>query len=552
MNAMVDQLLRNLISRMGGIYPHWKLLYSLARRQTKTTISAWMSSGGVQPTEQAKWPQLSYYVCLVFASLVLSLQFLDIGGEFNNDLLQSTTNFFSLMVVMLVFYLANTYVPVYVSDEDYDNLSYRPVDTHTYYLAKISATLTTVLVSSLVVVSCSVISLTVSGKWLIAIALCIVTLALNTSITVAIVGIYAYITRRAIQSYKNPKLLLLSSCLLCMVVGVPFLGTIYLHGNIEGWIALINPVVWFASIVAVTDGVFNPTLAIGITLASILSSYTVFQLVSFGKLEVCPTLPLRTKSKRLSAKNLRTKRIAQSSVRVARPTFQSVMLSLYWSHVKFDKKCRAFTFSKTFFIILTCAYWVYFLITGASENIGKTPILVMLYFVTLMGPWILSTVFEVSSQYRASWVLLCAPVSVGSLVGFGQKIARRWTFPSLLLLCIVALFAYGMEETVLGLLRHGVLLCGFAYLMLQLQFMGDASVPFSRLPSVNSNYVRLLLWSFGTLALASLLAFVLPMLAAQGIWFIGSVIVVGALNVGVHLWTRKRNRRTELHIEFVV
>ena len=125
--------MKHVIRVLGGNYEHWRVLHVLAKKQIGTGISAW-TMRGFGRTRNKKGATVFFYVFLAVMSL--NVYNLVTSGFFEPIDLDPTTSvwmtfqFTSLFILAL---LTNTFRELFISNDDYNNLCFRPVDSKSYF-----------------------------------------------------------------------------------------------------------------------------------------------------------------------------------------------------------------------------------------------------------------------------------------------------------------------------------------------------------------------------------------------------------------------------------
>ena len=482
--------------------------------------------------------------------------------------LLSTTFTYQFICIFSLALMSQTFLELYISDDDYKNLAFRPVDQKSYFLAKLAATLRFVYVLTAIMILPVILSVVFTQKLIAGLMYVISIFSLQTCITILVIVLYIHMSQKAIRKGKNPKLILLTS-LLGLVVLAPTFYFVIRSNDILGsssfevpiWIEIVNPFAWFASIPAVADGIITLHTGIGSIMAITCTTLLFVYVRKFLKLDLLTDV----RSEKYGETSTSEYRLASNQTKKSRATtragiFGHPLWILFFAHFRSDKQFRSTILSMVFFPVI---FLVIPLFLGQTQldytdglveegfDVLKSTSLIVLYCGLFMLPMLISTTLWNSSQFQASWVLFTAPVRLRKLSGFVENFVRFYVFVPLLTMLLVALFVFGFEETVSDLLLHGLYLGLSFNLVLQLKLMSEAYVPFSQQSRVMSNFWKMFLWMFVASVLGIACAFLVPYLVRQAD-AIATLLILCVLNAVVHWWSWLVVESRGKRLEFIV
>ena len=130
--------MKHVIRILGGNYEHWRVLHLLAKKQIRAGISAWATTG-MGRTRNKKGTTVFFYVFLSAMSVNSYNLATDFFAPIELHPTTSTWITFQFTSLLCLALLINTYRELFVSNDDYNNLCFRPVDSKSYFLSKLSA-----------------------------------------------------------------------------------------------------------------------------------------------------------------------------------------------------------------------------------------------------------------------------------------------------------------------------------------------------------------------------------------------------------------------------
>ena len=197
--------MKHVIRILGGNYEHWRVLHLLAKKQIGTGISAW-ATRGFGRTRKKKGATVFFYVFLVAMSL--NAYNLVTSGFFEPIELHPTTSTwitFQITSLFSLLMLTNTFRELFISNDDYNNLCFRPVNEKSYFLSKLSAMLLQILIITAIMMIPATISLLSTGQFLGWLTFAFSNFALQTTIVTVALSFFVSLTNYAFKRGKKSK-----------------------------------------------------------------------------------------------------------------------------------------------------------------------------------------------------------------------------------------------------------------------------------------------------------------------------------------------------------
>lgn len=494
------------ILRAGGVDAmQWRALVVTSLRVDVRTASA-ISLSRTGPSTGAR--SLSGFV----ASLVLMSLALMLFVAFAPDLFFALTIYFSFLIFSIGTSLLLEFQSIVLSPDDHRQLAYHPIDSRTFFAARLTAVLVYVgiMTVSLGALPAFASLFAPEGAWHVALAVVIASIVAAVTTTFLAIGAYVLLLHHVSTARLSRALTYLQLAATFLVYGSYFalprlLGDDSLTAghivNPEGWV-LALPGAWFAGYASIASGHAS---ALQVALAAL-----TFVLLAIGmritagrvSLDYADRLALLTSSTASKPDEI------SRSVRggwLFRDGERRAVALIVRALFRHDMKFRLGVLT---IVPLTIVYLfaggAYAMTDPFVSPPGDEPQFV--YFAVLFFPTMLRQALSNSDAYRAAWILHATPADSARLV-LGMKDFVLLMFVAPYLLFLGVLIGWGFERldhlvgvmVTLGLLTH---------LFAMIELWLNPQLPFSQ-PATKGGRSRDMLI---LVAIVSLLAPLMPRL----------------------------------------
>lgn len=556
--------MRHIIRVLGGNYEHWRVLHALAKRQMQVGINAW-ATRGMGRIRFKKGATVFFYVFLSIMSL--NTYNLAVNFPFSPLELHPTTSTWISFQITSLFCLAmliNTYRELFVSNDDYNNLGFRPVENKSYFLSKLSVILLQIFIITAVMTIPAIISLLSSGQFVGCLAFTLSNFVLQTTITTLALSLFVSLTNYAFKRGKKSKVTIVAySTIFGMFVPtfflyfLPKLQTFEWPTHYPPWEIVVNPFAWYASLPALASGEVSLWTILG-TLLAVASSLLVYvYLVRYSNLELSIKVQQNYDGVTNSEDFERPRRGLASvlSLLSSKRLQSEPMWLLFRAHLRANKKFRGTALGVLVVPILLIVVPIIFDLIGrekwASEAIKDGPPIMMYVFI-LMYCLLMTNMLLLSSEFRASWVLFTAPVRLKDLCSFSVRLIRYYVCLPYVVVLFAVILVYGMALSIWDAFSQVFLFALVLNAVVMLKSGIEANVPFSQGPEVMGKFLAQFVVMFVCMLLASLCGYLIPVCTETVQAFLFSVGVLLFSNVCVGWFCRRRIARRESQLEFVV
>lgn len=441
---------------------------------------------------------------------------------------------------------------VVVSPDDFRVLGSRPVDSRTYFAARLCTILAYVLAISLVISALPAVVLwwwrdlgPLAGVFTVAaIVLC------NACATVFVISTYAALIERV-----HPRRLTRALSYVQLAGSTLFLAAYYFAITAfdservrelsldAAWWAWLNPASWFASLVLVGSGLAGSLDWIAAAAALVLTAACA-PLVS-GRLSL--TYAERLGEIGASSEPVRQRRSLMTRLPgFSRGEARAVAL-LVRAQFRYDNRFRLTILS---LLPITAFYILIGLDEGALEDpfTGFPRGGLAMYFATVFLPMTIQSSLATSDSWRAAWIFFATPADPARLIVAAKNFVAVWFLGGyLLLLAIMWSFFF---DAVWHALVHAFVIWLVAHLLLQAAIIVRPALPFAAEPQHSQRTAQLFgLFLVGGLA-AGLLPLLLPVVYAGTLRTIAFVAFIVAVTAVTEYALRLRAREAVLKLEF--
>jgi hypothetical protein len=464
------------------------------------------------------------------------------------DLYLSGTLFLTVLGFILATSLLIEYHSVVLSPADYRQLAFQPLSSRTFLAARVTSAFLYMFVLTMAYGVGPVATFAVIAHGGVAVAMAAVLAAsgLALAVTLAVLTAYVGILHIVSPHRLRSALSYLQLVLLFVVYGSWAIVPLLLQDRLlasaalpKAWWTLINPATWYACWINLAAGDRAPLHVAGVAMS--LAAPLALAMLAGGRLSL-------DFGERLVAMDTSATGAVRplGRGRLFRDGEERAIALLVGAQFRYDTRFRLAVLS---IVPLTAFY----LLIGMGEgdlnpfsSQDRSPR--VLYVAVLMFPMLLRTAFTQSDAYRAAWIFQGTSAHKPSLVlALARLVFSGFILPYLVVLSLV--FAFAIRNPA-ALYVHMLTLGLISYVMVQIDFLLQPAIPFSRPPS---HTVRGRVW-FVTLFLASFVGSFLSMLLAfayQNRTRVAvTLIALAGLAVLLHNALRSRLNRLDAHAEF--
>lgn len=556
--------MKHVIRVLGGNYEHWRVLHALARRQMQIGINAW-ATRGMGRLRLKRGATIFFYVFLSVMSLntynlVVSAPFapLDLHPTTSSWITFQITSLFCL--VMLI----NTFRELFVSNDDYNNLCFRPIDNKSYFLSKFSAMLVQILIITAIMMIPATISLLSTGQFFGWLTFAFSNFALQTTIVSVALSLFVSLTNYAFKRGKNSKVTIVAYLIMFgMSVPtfvwyfLPKLQTLEYPTHYPLWEVVVNPFAWYACLPALASGAVSLWTIFGTLLAVASSTLVYVYLRRYSNLELSIKVQRNYDDVTTSEEYERPERGLLSVLSILSGSrFQSApMWLLFRAHLRANKMFRGAALGVLIVPILLIVMPIFIDLIVKDESVSGASLhgpLSTMYLLIFMGCLLMTNAFLLSSEFRASWVLFAAPVRLRDLCLFSDRLVRYGVCLPYVVVLFAVILGYGMVSSVWDAFCQVFLFALVLNGAVMLKGGIEANVPFSQGPEVMGKFFEQLVVIVVCSLLGGLCAFLIPMCTGTMQTFLTSVGALLLANGCAAWFYRWRIARRESQLEFMV
>lgn len=455
-----EGILDRIVRACGVDAMQWRALVITALRVDLRTASP-ISLSRMGPSTGAR--SLSGFV----ASLLLMSLALTLFVAFAGDLFFALTIYFSFLIFSIGTSLLLEFQSIVLSPEDHRQLAYHPIDSRTFFAARLTAVLIYVGIMTLSLggmpAFASIFAL--EGGWHVALAVVMGSIVAAVTTTFLAIGAYVLLLHYVSTARLSHALTYLQLSATFLIYGSYFalprlLGSESLTTgsivNPDGWV-LALPGTWFASYAAIASGTASPLQIAAVALTFVLLAIGIRITAGRVSLDYADRLALLTSSTASKPEEIsRSVRGGWFFRDGERRAIALIVRALFRHDMKFRLGVLTII---PLTIVYLFAGGAYAVTDPFVEPPGDEPQFV--YFAVLFFPTMLRQALSNSDAYRASWVLHAAPADSARLV-LGMKDFVLLTFVGPYLLFLGFLIGWGFERLdhliglmiTLGLVTH--------------------------------------------------------------------------------------------------
>ncbi len=526
--------------------------------QWRTLVRAYLvmdlrrTGGAMKPGEDQRssiWPIAGLLIMTGFNSITFAFLAYFLDDVFTFCVL--LTSFGALITGLL---LMVDFTGLVVSPDDYWVLGTRPVDSRTYFAARLSAVLVYIVAVSLVFAwlpalvlgALRGVGLAGFGAVFVAVVLC------DVCAVVVVIALYA-----AALEYVHPRRLTRALSYLQLAVTTGFLGSYALvmgrlgdsgiaDLSVSGasWIWFV-PTSWFAALIPVAAGIAEPWYWVA-ALGSVILTAACFPLAA-GRFSL-------EYAERLAELNTAgdPSRPARRSWLLRLPAFGSdearAIAMLIRAQFRYDMTFRLA-------VLTLLPLTAFYLIMGWNDGAVADPFSSAydappspLYFGIVLMPLMLHSSLQASPHWRAAWIFFALPANPARLIVAAKNIVSVWFLGGYLVM-LAGFWSY-FYDRVWHAVVHAFVLGVLAHLFLQVASIVRPGLPFAMEPRQAQRSSQIFgLMFFGSI-LAGVIPLLLPWIYARPAWFAGFLLFLFGVTGVTEYFVRLRAREAVLEMEF--
>lgn len=442
------------------------------------------------------------------------------------------------------------FTAIVISPNDYWIVGSRPVDSRTYFAARLASILAYVASMAAMMAALPAFAFLLWHRAGVAasLSLFLTTVLCATTASTLTIAFYAALVTRLRP--RHVTRVLSAAQLLAATL---FLGGYYLvmqaferaHGlDIRlagvGWIWAI-PSTWFAAIVPAVLGTAGPREWTGAAAAALLTALSVP--AGAGRFSMRFSERLSDLPSAAPAAAGRTSR--------SLPGFGAgeayAIATLIRAQFRYDTRFRMAILSMVpvtaFYLLIGLDKGALKDPFGASYEFSGTPV----YFVIAFLPLSLHGSLQYSESWRAAWIFMATPADAARLAVAAKNFVAVFFLGGYLL--ALAIFWSVFYEQVWHAFVHAAVLGAMAHFLLQAAVMLHPVLPFTAEPRRGEQSSRLMwLFAFGALV-GTLVPLALPFIYAEWWSLCGLVVILAATTAGLEFLVRVRAREASLAAE---
>ncbi|MCY4142234.1 MAG: hypothetical protein OXG08_00915 [Gammaproteobacteria bacterium] len=551
------------IRALGGNYEHWRVLHSLARKQAATGVNAWMSRG-MGRTRKRSGMTVLFYVFM--ALMAVNTYFLTTGLMEGLKLFPTTSTLITYQVtsMFVLVTISQVFNELFVSNDDYNNLSFRPIDNRTYFLSKLTAIIVHLYVVAAIMCIPPTIALLIDIRPIECIGYIASNFLLQTGVTLLALTGFMHVASRALTKGKDPKVGIIGGVVaIAMMIPtfwfyfLPKMQTMQFPTEIPIWAEIINPFAWYASIPAVLQGSISMSTLIGSLLATTASVMTYIYFMKYSKLDLLVSVQANRDEAATDIDYARPKKLMDLNLLALPAAFlqNHPMWILFWAHLRANRKFRTTIFGLVFMLVFLLGAPLIAIFAGGANSLDTgfySASMSLLYMVLMIYCLLMTKGLLLSSEYRASWALFTAPIQLKDLHSFSDRLIRYFVAIPYVVLLFVVCCIYGLTETWFDAFKQVLVFGLFLDLALKVKGGIEVNVPFSQGPEALGKFLTQFVIIFASMILANICSVLIPLCTDQLVGFGASVLVLATLSGVTSLLVRKRVNRRERLLEFVV
>ena len=445
------------------------------------------------------------------------------------------------------------FTAVVVSPDDYRVLGSRPVDSRTYFAARLCTILFYVLAISLVLSLTPAIVLALWRELGIVAGACAVAAVVlcNVSTAVLIICLYAALAERV-----HPRRLTRALSYVQLAGSTLFLAAYYLaitaydNERLQGlsvgtsWWVWLNPATWFASLVLVRPSLAARTYWIA-SVASMLMTAACVPLVS-GRISL-------TYAERLAEIGAASEPPRpRGSVMTRLPGFSRgearAVALLIRAQFRYDNRFRLA-------ILSLLPITIFYILIGLDEGALDDPFTgfprggLPMYFATVFLPMTIQSSITSSDSWRAAWIFFATPADPAKLIVAAKNFVAVWFLGGYLVLLAILWSVF--FDRVWHAVVHAVVIWLVAHILLQVAIIVRPALPFATEPQQAQRTAQLFgLFIVGGMA-AGFLPLLLPFIYGASSRMIVFLVFVLTITAVTEYTLRLRARDAVLEMEFL-
>ncbi len=548
------------IRALGGNYEHWRVLHSLARKQAATGVNAWMTRG-MGRTRKRSGTTVFFYV--VMALMSVNTYFLTTGLMQGFELFPITSTLITCQItsMFVLVTISQVFNELFVSNDDYNNLSFRPIDSRTYFLSKLTAIIIHLYIVAAIMCIPPTLALLIDIKPIECFGYLASSFFLQTCVTLLALTGFMHIANRAIAKGKDPKIGIIGGVVAFgMMIPtfwfyfLPIINTMQFPTEVPIWAEIINPFAWYASIPAVFHGSISTSTVIGSLLAATATVVTYIYFMRYSKLDLLVSVQANRDEAATDSDYARPKKSMDWDLSRLPAAFlrNHPMWILFWSHLRANRKFRTTIFSLAFILVLLFVAPLYTIFVSAPDAGSFSGSLRLPYMLLMACCLMMTKGLLLSSEYRASWALFTAPARLKDLHAFSDRLIRYFVAIPYVVVLFIVCCIYSLTSSWFDAFKQVVVFGLFLDLVLKVKGGIEVNVPFSQGPEALGKFLAQFATVFVSMFLASVCSFLIPLCTDQLVGFGASILVLATLSGVASFFVRKRVNRRERLLEFVV
>lgn len=488
-----------------------------------------------------------------FLGLVLSFMVIE-----NTDIFFTGTVLMTLVMIAIATSVLVEFQSVVVSPEDFHILAPRPVDSRTFFAARMANLLTYlgVITFAIGIIPSLVYAFIGGFRPQLAVASLLGMLGSGTLVSLLIIFLYVNLMR-VVHPKKLRRMFSYLQLLLSFLVygsGMIFSNLLVdsafgsMHLEQEPWMLFLPPA-WFSSLLQLATGE-----KVWLSLAFLLTGAGITALLAlyaYGKLSLEYAAMLSRLDESSEGVRPATTRGRKTMPLFARGEGRAAAL-LIRNQFRYDMKFRL---SVLAIIPITVLYLLSGLSSGGgladpfvspAEHVEKAN---LLYFAMAFFPVLLLASMARSDSWQASWIFHATPSDKGKLVlAMKDVLMVLFVLPYVLCLGIVFLFHFESYEHVM---IHVLVLGLLSHLIMQVLVMANPALPFSRPLKKGERttgvFIGIAVAAVGMTAIINILA---RLIYVSEVWTGATLLVLAVLTVVFERLAAERVRRKARHFQF--
>ncbi len=504
-----------------------------------------------------------FYVFMV--AMALNVYFLTTGLLQGIVLFPLTSTFITFQITSLfnIYTISQVFGELFISSDDYNNLSFRPMDNRTYFLSKLTSIATQLYIVTAIMTIPPTIALLIDIRILECIGYIISNFLLQTCVAVlALIG-FMHIAKIAIAKGRDPSIGLIGGIVVFAMIAPTFWYYLFpkmrfleFPTDIPVWADIVNPFSWYASVPAILDGSVSVSTVLGTGMAVIATTLVYVYLLRYSGLELLVRVQSDHDDPSKHMDYTKSTKLFDGALSIlpAGTVRNHPMWILFFAHLRGNKKFRKVAMGLILVVVLVVAFP---LITSAVFGSPDSEAAMardrdMLYLLLAIFCLLMTKAFLLSSEFRASWVLFTAPIDLAVLWSFSDRLMRYCVAVPYLMLMFIVFCVFQLTESWFESLKQVIVFGLVLDLALKVKSGIEVNVPFSQGPEVMGKIFGQMAVVFVAVILANVCGAVIPLCTDRIEVFGGTILVLGLLSGLASILVRKRVVRKGKLLEFVV